>query len=383
MNVTQSLFGMTPQALQAQRAAEMEKQALQFARLTPMESARMGLFQGINQLGNAIGSALGYEDPEMAQAKARQGLLGGLNMADPQALREAARNADPATAQALINQALEVEKKLADVGAKEAQARKVDADLLGQQTAFQNRFMALKSKFPEMSDEAARGVAQSESSFNEAIKAPKVNTQVVETAEGVQLINKDTGQVITTIGAAPDRRQTTTNVFKTPADTIGLVKGYEDLTKPEREMLKSAQTSKELINNAASSNNSQAWEAARTQIAKAVGEGKLSNEDIRRTGVDPRLVQGALDWVNKKIEGVPNQSIMQQLYTVASILERTSVDRINQSAQRTRSAARVAGVPEAEMDVMFPLIPTDRSPRRSNAGAAQTSRGTKYQIIED
>ena len=122
MNVTQSLFGMTPQSIQAQRDAEMEKQAMQFARLSPMESARMGLFYGVNQLGNAIGQRLGAEDPEMAQARARQGLLGGLDMSNPQALREAARMADPQTAQVLVNQALNVEKQLADVGAAQALA---------------------------------------------------------------------------------------------------------------------------------------------------------------------------------------------------------------------------------------------------------------------
>ena len=122
MNVTQSLFGLSPQAIQAQRAAELNQQALQFAQLTPMQQAQMGMFRAGSQLGSGIASAMGYEDPEIAQAKARQGLFGSLNMADPQALREAARNADPATAQALIAQALEIEKKEADIGAAKALA---------------------------------------------------------------------------------------------------------------------------------------------------------------------------------------------------------------------------------------------------------------------
>ena len=169
-SVTQSLFGMTPQSIQAQRDADLQRQALQFAQLTPMQQAQMGLFTAGSQLGTGIAQALGAEDPEMAQARARQGLLGGLDMSNPQALREAARMADPATAQMLINQALDIEKQLADVGAREAQARKVDADLLGQQTAFQNRFAALKSRFPNISDEEARAVAGSETAFNNVFK---------------------------------------------------------------------------------------------------------------------------------------------------------------------------------------------------------------------
>jgi hypothetical protein len=356
-SVTQSLFGMTPQMIQAQREADLQAQALRFAQLTPMQQAQAGLFTAGSQLGTGIAGALGYEDPEMAQARARQGLLGGVDMSDPQMLREAARMADPVTAQMLTSRALELEKGLADIGAAEALANQ------------RNR----EARINYGADLEAESAAMFDKSF--ANLTPDERRSVVQKVDNKELQKRTAGASRTSVTVTP--------TIKQAGDIIGLVKGYEDLTKPEREMLRSAQTSKELINNAASSNNSQAWEAARTQIAKAVGEGKLSNEDIRRTGVDPRLVQGALDWVNKKIEGVPNQSIMQQLYTVASILERTSVDRINQSAQRTRSAARIADVPESEMDVMFPLIPTDRSPRRQGAGSAQTSRGTKYQIIED
>jgi hypothetical protein len=118
-NVTQSLFGFTPQDLQAQRDAEMQKQALQFAKLSPMESARVGLFQGVNQLGNAIGGALGYEDPEMAQARARQGLLGGMDINDPKALRDAAKSTnDPQVQLFLADRALEIEKAIAEANRK-------------------------------------------------------------------------------------------------------------------------------------------------------------------------------------------------------------------------------------------------------------------------
>jgi hypothetical protein len=123
-SVTQSLFGMAPQAIQAQRAAELEKQAMSFARLSPMESARQGLFYGVNQLGNALGQAMGYEDPEIAQARAAQGLLGGTDMGDPEALREAARNTnDPRVRASLVDRALQIEKQQADIGRLNALAQ--------------------------------------------------------------------------------------------------------------------------------------------------------------------------------------------------------------------------------------------------------------------
>jgi hypothetical protein len=82
------------------------------------------------------------------------------------------------------------------------------------------RFEGLKSRYPEMADEEARALAQDPASFREIMKTPKVDTQVVETAEGQILINKLTGQPIANIGKSPDRRSiTTTNIL--PPDTRG------------------------------------------------------------------------------------------------------------------------------------------------------------------
>jgi hypothetical protein len=222
--------------------------------------------------------------------------------------------------------------------------------------AVESRARALLSKDPNMNPEVAKSLAQDPAAFREAMK---IETQVVETAAGQMLINKNTGKPIARIGASPDRstRVSVSPTIKMGGDAVGLMKGIADLTEPEQKMLKSAQTTKTLINEAAASNNSQTWEAARTQVAKAVGEGKLSNEDIRRTGVDPRLVQGALDWVNKKTVGVPNKDIMKQLYVVADLLEKQSVDRINKTMTQARTlATEQSGVSPSAAETIFPMV---------------------------
>jgi hypothetical protein len=302
-----------------------------------------------------------------------QGLLSNANTNDPEglmSLSQRLQSINPVVAQELAQRAMNMRKTQVETQRIEAGMQSDQAKLLQDQQSYQMRFEGLKSRYPEMGDEEARALAQDPASFREIMKTPKVETQVVETAQGQILINKQTGQPIANIGRSPDRRQSTTNVFKTPADTVGLMKSYEDLTKTERATLQTVTQAKSLINEAATANNSVAWESARTQVAKAVGEGRLSNEDIRRTGTDPRLVQGALDWVNKKIEGVPNQDIQRQLFAVATLLERASIDKINQSSERVRASARAAGVPDTEMDTIFPKINVDRSPRRQPAGGA-------------
>lgn len=135
-NVTQSLFGFTPQDIQAQRMAELDKRTAAFAQLTPMQQAQAGFYRAGSMFGDAAASALGYEDPEIAQARARQGLLGGLDISDPAALRQAAANADPETASLLVNRALEIEKGLADVDAAKALTAQRNRETAAKTSAF-------------------------------------------------------------------------------------------------------------------------------------------------------------------------------------------------------------------------------------------------------
>ena len=115
-SVTQSLFGITPQSIQNERDTALQQQALQFAKLDPFQAARMGLFQGASQLGTGIAGLMGYEDPEIAQARQRQGMLGGLDLNSPESLLTAAKSIqaqDPMAAQALVAQANELATKQA------------------------------------------------------------------------------------------------------------------------------------------------------------------------------------------------------------------------------------------------------------------------------
>jgi hypothetical protein len=205
-SVTQSLFGMTPQAIQAQRAAELEKQAMSFARLSPMESARQGLFYGVNQLGNALGQAMGYEDPEIAQAKQVQGLLGGADMNDPDALMQVAQriqSINPAAAQELAQRALNMRKTKAEIEAKETEIQGKQAKLLQDQQSYQMRYEGLKAKDPNMSDALARSLADDPAAFREVMKSDKV---VQETAEGVFIVDKNNPDNKVRIGSPVDRR---------------------------------------------------------------------------------------------------------------------------------------------------------------------------------
>ena len=114
-NVTESLFGITPEALQAQRDAVLQENAYKFAQLSPMQAAQAGFYTAGNRLGGAAGGLLGAEDPQLKLVRQRQQVLQGINPADVQSLKQAASRlasmGDYQGAQLLSDKALSTEKE--------------------------------------------------------------------------------------------------------------------------------------------------------------------------------------------------------------------------------------------------------------------------------
>jgi len=82
--------GMFPEVEAMQRALYQQKQneamqaqAMQFARLSPMEQAQYSLYMGGQQLGGAIGSALGGKDPQLQQISMRNAIMRRLDPSNP------------------------------------------------------------------------------------------------------------------------------------------------------------------------------------------------------------------------------------------------------------------------------------------------------------
>lgn len=88
-DIVQSLFGVTPDMYQRQQAALLDKQAMQFAGMDPMQQATYGIFRGANQLGGVLGRALGGEDPELARISLRQQVASQIDYNDPASIQRA------------------------------------------------------------------------------------------------------------------------------------------------------------------------------------------------------------------------------------------------------------------------------------------------------
>lgn len=85
------LFGVTPEALMAQREAALQTQAQKYAQLSPEQAAISGAYMTGGRLGGAIGGLLGAQDPEMAKAAALQNIMKQANPTTPEGLASLAQ----------------------------------------------------------------------------------------------------------------------------------------------------------------------------------------------------------------------------------------------------------------------------------------------------
>jgi len=319
---------------------------MQQAKMTPQETINYMALKGGQGLGEAIGGMFGVnvQDPAVARAIKLRELGAKYGTTTAEALDKIAadlQQTDPQMAMQVAQKANDLRISSAKLQSEQAltsqrMREKAAADPL------QQLLRTGKYTTPSMAKYAKSGNIEDLEPVDKADP-----TALSETKDGIFLINKNTGDVIRRIGDAPERgtKVNVTPEIKMAPDIVGAVNAADKATEKEVAMLDSAKLAKQLINETAKTNNSQAWEAARTTIAKAVGENKLSNEDIRRTGVDPRLVQGALDWVNKKIQGVPNPDIQRQLYVLGSVLENNASARYDAKISRFRGAAEASKFP--------------------------------------
>lgn len=85
-DIVPTLFGLTPEAYQQSQAAQADKMALEFAKLSPMQQAQFAIGRGAYQLGGAIGGALGGQDPELQIISTRNAIAQQIDYTNPESM---------------------------------------------------------------------------------------------------------------------------------------------------------------------------------------------------------------------------------------------------------------------------------------------------------
>lgn len=215
-DIVGSLFGASPQAVQAEMTAPIFNRAQQFAQLTPMQQAQYGIYSGGAMLGQGIGGLLGGEDPRLVQARQMQQVKewiaqSGVDINTPEGLAQAAQYAQSigATEGAMFlgQQAMAKRKSMAEVGTAEEnlqrgqQYRAAIAELQKNPNATEQDYINLARQFatPEAGMNAA--IAAQAKQDAAKLKAEADRLDFVTNSEGQPVGKFDkTGRFISTSG---------------------------------------------------------------------------------------------------------------------------------------------------------------------------------------
>jgi hypothetical protein len=123
-NMVAGLFGLTPEMYGEQQRISALNEGINLAKLNPSARGTAMIYGGAKGLGNAIGSLMGVEDPQMKIISARQQIIGQLDQTNPQSYVNAANQlnqiGDAQGAIALMDYARKAESDLALVGQRRA-----------------------------------------------------------------------------------------------------------------------------------------------------------------------------------------------------------------------------------------------------------------------
>ena len=87
-SIVGGLFGITPESYQDTRQQLEQRQAFQQSQLDPYEAVNYMAARAGQQLGRGLGGLLGGQDPQLKLISARNAIMKGVDLTDPEALQQ-------------------------------------------------------------------------------------------------------------------------------------------------------------------------------------------------------------------------------------------------------------------------------------------------------
>ena len=116
-------------------------------------------------------------------------------------------------------------------------------------------------------------------------------------------------------------------------DTAGMRAKVQDTIKSQIATISSTEQALQSIDDAIRTNNFVSFNAARTQLAKSLGDTQLSRRDIEQAGGDPSILGGLIDLTSKAFTSLPSidtqkkiQSTLRAIQKVAQKQAKAEID---------------------------------------------------------
>ena len=386
-SIVGGLFGLTPEMYQQAQRERERAEALQFAQLSPIESAKFGMYQAGQQLGRGIGTLLGVEDPQLKMIAQQQQILRNIDPNDPESLAQGARMAsemgNARLASALSKQASDIALNRASIAQKlrERQASDPFNQLVssGKYTpeslaAYRESGNIADLKLVEKFEKPMTFGAERESIAFELYGKRVSDLNQNEIAE----VNRR-AEASATGRAKAGATQVLVPGVKEVKDVPGLRKTVQDTIKPDLDVVRATQQALNQLDISIKSSSPIAFNATRVQLARAIGGGgDLAIKEIQAAGGDPSLVGRLLDTTSTLFTGTPTVELQNQIKTTLNALKTVATNRANNELQTQRDLAVAAGFKPEDIGKAFKfkeletVSPTNLTP--AEQAAAELAR---------
>jgi len=410
----------SPELYQQQQNALMQQQAAQYANLNPYERVEYGANLAGRRLGGALGGALGIQDPQLKIISARQSVMQGVDPSNPESILNAAQQlaevGDQQGALTLADYARKAQSELAlqqqrtRAGAAASEPEKLRIANARAQLLQQRRTIeALPADAPDRAealrliDDTLAGLPQADGtnrpyaeispaerkSVNDAIRIEEqkpekeVSYGTDREATAQELYSANFGSLTQTQKAAvnklvEERQGTRVEKGATKLVLPGQGKeGAKDIPAfrdkvigtidPFRKTVTSADQALQSIADAMKNGNFISFNAARTQLAKALGDSSLSRRDIEQAGGDPSILGGILDKTSTLFTGTPTIDTQRKIQATLRAIRNVAIKNANTELESQKKIAKRSGFDAGDIELIFNF--PELAPRGAGGGA--------------
>ena len=398
-NIVAGLFGLTPEMYGEQQRTSALAEGIRLAQLDPAARGAALTYGGARGLGTAIGGAMGVQDPQLKLISARQQVLGQLDQSDPTSLLNGAKTlaqmGDQQGAFALADFARKAQVQIAE------QQQRLAAGQASLAAAGRERFQADPEKVRLAREVALLSGPVGSIEYNTAY-AKSLREQVEPKAEkdarfgtdresvSAELYDKSFAQLTIAERAIVNKRveeEQGKKAEKGAAKLTNVMPGQKDFADipefrakvqktiaPQIESVNAADQALQAINDSITSNNFVSFNAARVQLAKALGDSQLSRRDVEQAGGDPSLFGKLLDSTSTLFTGTPTLETQNLIKNTLQAVKRVSTNKANREINVQRDIAySTPGYDKARVDIAlrFPEFEATKEGQISGDYAAQ------------
>jgi hypothetical protein len=399
------------------RQKEMRDRALAFAQLSPMQQADYGFYRGGQQLGDALGGALGGKDPQLQMIGLQQQILSELDPSDPeQQLRVAQKYARSApelamrianearTALVRIKQAQSVTKQGVTPKIQVAERIATDEGLTGE--AFKRRVAELLQSPENLSEAERKGARVAEitrmlrpesgglllrPAERAALEAelatyerPEKQLSLTSDRDAISaelFDDKPFAQITPAQKAIVNKRIEEEGRAKAreSATVVPGVKEFKDIpklradiistVKPFRDTVNSTDFALENLNLSIKQNNFAAFNAARVQLAKALAGGDLSQKEIQAAGGDPSILGQLADVTSTAFTGTPTVDTQKKIEATVKAIRKVALQKGRAEIEAQRTLAKRSNFTDEDFDLASDIPEFRKTPSRTQTDA--------------